>query len=387
LIDQARSGLNPADQRARALLVTQAETAKSKVLQEAGSRPLFDYYLEYIEANRIHWQARHLADHFAFAQAPGGDLKRRGKTRTGKKVAGPLYELLQLGPRFLTRSWVKDWIVRERQDRPTRLAGSIRVLRSFVRWMNESETYHGLIDPLVVQAREVSRLVPKTGVRTQALEKGQLKAWATAVIALESTLASRALLLLFLTGARMREVLTLRWENIDLLWDVMTIKDKAEGTRRVPITNMVRQLLMELKAINESKNVVRYRTGRIQRDPSPYVFFSERAECGHMTDISVAISKVAKASCIHGWSAHDLRRTYSGLAEWLDLPSGVIAQLQGHKPSATIERHYKPRSMDLLRMHAQRYEDWLVDNSGLSVASTSPASDEDLAASFQPQAA
>ena len=38
------------------------------------------------------------------------------------------------------------------------------------------------------------------------------------------------------------------------------------------------------------------------------------------------------------------------LCEWVEMPAGVVAQIQGHRPSATAEKHYRRRPLDLLRM-------------------------------------
>ena len=38
------------------------------------------------------------------------------------------------------------------------------------------------------------------------------------------------------------------------------------------------------------------------------------------------------------------------------LPVGVVAQLMGHKPSATAEKHYTVRPLDLLRVHHEKIE-------------------------------
>ena len=62
---------------------------------------------------------------------------------------------------------------------------------------------------------------------------------------------------------------------------------------------------------------------------------------------------------------HGLRRSFSTLSEWAELPSGITAQLQGHKPSATIERSYKVRPQDLLRLWAQKFEDWILIEAGI----------------------
>ena len=40
---------------------------------------------------------------------------------------------------------------------------------------------------------------------------------------------------------------------------------------------------------------------------------------------------------------HGLRRSFKSLTEWLEVPVGVVAQIQGHKPSATAEKHYTVR--------------------------------------------
>ncbi len=50
--------------------------------------------------------------------------------------------------------------------------------------------------------------------------------------------------------------------------------------------------------------------------------------------------------------------TSASLTEWLETPSGVVAQIQCHKPSATAEQHYKLRPLDLLRVHHDRIEAW-----------------------------
>jgi hypothetical protein len=44
---------------------------------------------------------------------------------------------------------------------------------------------------------------------------------------------------------------------------------------------------------------------------------------------------------------------------------GVIAQIQGHKPSATAEKHYTVRPLDLLRLHHERFEAWILEQAGL----------------------
>ena len=46
---------------------------------------------------------------------------------------------------------------------------------------------------------------------------------------------------------------------------------------------------------------------------------------------------------IDGLTLHGLRRSFKSLTEWLDIPAGVVAQLMGHKPSATAEKPWRCR--------------------------------------------
>jgi len=65
---------------------------------------------------------------------------------------------------------------------------------------------------------------------------------------------------------------------------------------------------------------------------------------------------------------HGLRRSFGSLSEWLDIPTGIVSQIMGHKPSATAEKHYRVRPIDLLRQHHQRYEDWILEQAQLAPA-------------------
>ena len=68
---------------------------------------------------------------------------------------------------------------------------------------------------------------------------------------------------------------------------------------------------------------------------------------------------------IHGLSLHGLRRSFKSLTEWQEIPAGVVAQLMGHKPSATAEKHYAVRPLDLLRMHHEKIEAWILEQAGV----------------------
>jgi integrase len=63
---------------------------------------------------------------------------------------------------------------------------------------------------------------------------------------------------------------------------------------------------------------------------------------------------------------HGLRRSFETLSGWIELPKGVVThQINGHKADSITEKHYTVRPMDMLRMHMQGYENWILDVAGI----------------------
>ena len=88
---------------------------------------------------------------------------------------------------------------------------------------------------------------------------------------------------------------------------------------------------------------------------------------------SIAHRQACAAAGLEGLTLHGLRRSFASLTEWLETPAGVVAQIQGHKPSATAEKHYKRRPLDLLRVHHERIEAWILEQAGVQFdATTAP---------------
>ena len=47
------------------------------------------------------------------------------------------------------------------------------------------------------------------------------------------------------------------------------------------------------------------------------------------------------------------------------MPVGIVAQIMGHEPSATAEKHYTDRPIDLLRMWHTKIEKFILDEAGI----------------------
>src|SRR5699024_7396713 len=89
------------------------------------------------------------------------------------------------------------------------------------------------------------------------------------------------------------------------------------------------------------------------------------AEAGYLADGNHAHTDAIEAVGLPHLTLHGLRRSFGTLSEWVECPVGVVAQIQGHKPSALAEKHYRKRPLDLLRMWHNKIELWILDQAGL----------------------
>ena len=139
----------------------------------------------------------------------------------------------------------------------------------------------------------------------------------------------RSLQILLLTGARREELASLKWDHVDLRWRSLTIADKVEGERIIPMTPYVAALLLQLKASNETPPP-KYRIlhgKKIENDlknwqPSEWVFSSKTAESGRMVEPRIALNRAVAAAGLPPLTLHGLRRSFGTLAEWVECPVG-----------------------------------------------------------------
>jgi len=157
---------------------------------------------------------------------------------------------------------------------------------------------------------------------------------------------------LLLTGTRPTELRELQWEDLNWQWKGLTVRDKVEGERVIPLTPYLAHLLAGLP-----------RRG-------PYVFAGIK-EGQPMSRPHRYLVQACAVAGIEGLTLHGLRRSFGTLSEWLEIPAGVVAQIQGHKPSATAEKHYRVRPLDLLRLHHERIEAWILEQAGVQFSSAS----------------
>lgn len=341
LIDQ---GIDPRQQKADKA----AEAEAKRVEQTRQNATVAEAWTAYIQERTPKWSARHLLDHMNLTQA-GGELRTRGR-RTGdpeKTKPGLLTPLLPLRLADLDADRVKLWLKSEAATRPTQSALAFRILRAFVRWCAEQKEYQGYVHVDACSTRIAKDTLPKAGVKDDCLQREQLPGWFAAVRAINNPVISAFLQGLLLTGARREELAGLRWEDVDFRWQAMTIRDKVEGERTIPLCPYLAALLAPLPRRNE------------------WVFSSPAAESGRLQEPGIQSRRAAVVAGVEGLTLHGLRRSFGTLAEWVECPAGVAAQIMGHKPSAIAEKHYRRRPLDLLRVWHSKIEAWILEQAGI----------------------
>lgn len=296
-------------------------------------------------AGRKGWSDWHVRDHENVVLR-GGEKKKRGK---GETEPGPLASLLDVRLCDLSGTRISEWLAVETERRSTRAALAFRLLSVFVNWCDSQAEYAGLVPAGACKAQQVRDQLPaKNAKEGDSLQREQLSLWFGAVRKLSNPVQSAYLQTLLLTGARRRELSGLQWADVDFQWLSLTIRDKVEGERTIPLTPYVRHLLAALPRRNE------------------WVFSSVKAENGQLAEPTAAHKRALSAAGLPDLTLHGLRRSFGSLAEWTEMPAGVVAQIMGHKPSAIAEKHYRRRPLDLLRQWHTKLEAWMLEQAGIT---------------------
>jgi integrase len=356
----------------------QAKREAAKAQEAAQGVTVGEAWATYIAERRPHWGELHYRDHIIKASPGGEPSKRRGQTDR-KTQPGPLAPLMPMRLSALDAPAVDRWAAVEGKTRPSSARLAWRLLTVFLTWCAEQPQFASVVPPQnPAKSRKARESLGKAGVKSDVLTREQLSVWFTQVRQIQNPCIAAYLQMLLLTGARPGEVLALRWEDVNTQWKGISIKDKVEGTREIPLTPYIAHLLAALPRRNEwvfssayaldmsAHNVKRRATKAANKGTdAPDGDVKMRGASGRLTEPNTQHTRACKAAGLEGLTLHGLRRSFASLTEWLEIPAGVVAQIQGHKPSATAEKHYKRRPLDLLRLHHERIETWVLEQAGI----------------------
>lgn len=351
LINQGR---DPRQERSERTEVDRQKRATAK--QE--SEQAIEAWSTYLAARKVRWSPRTLLDHERLS-AVGGKRKTRGRKKGEGEltIPGILHWLLLLPLSKIDADMVRHWLQKEAAIRPTQALNAFVRLRAFLNWCADHKDYRQFANPDACATRIARDELPKKSAKTDCLQREQLASWFEQVRALPNLVQSAYLQSLLLTGARREELAGLRWEDVDFQWKGLAIHDKVEGRRTIPLTPYVASLLATLprRTMKRGEKTV----------SNPWVFSSTTADSGRIQEPRIAHNKALVAAGLPALTLHGLRRSFGTLAEWVECPAGVSAQIMGHKPSATAEKHYRVRPLDLLRMWHSKIEAWILEQAGI----------------------
>ncbi len=134
--------------------------------------------------------------------------------------------------------------------------------------------------------------------------------------------AVAAIRLLMLTGCRRNEILTLRWEDVDLEANELRLRDGKTGARTVPLSPSAARLLAGLPRVAGNSWVIPGRKPSTHRSDldEPWAFVRARAG---LDDVRL----------------HDLRHSFASRALALGESLPVIGKLLGHTQVETTARY------------------------------------------------
>jgi len=216
----------------------------------------------------------------------------------------------------------------DKDGSPTRANTMIRVLRALynyamAQYVDAREEPLILHNPTVIISHNKAwnREKPRTGM----VKEYNLKEWYEGIMKLpehdknlmkanSSEVARDFFIFILFTGMRRNEVLTLKWEDIDLKDKTFTVgKTKNHEGLRLPLTWILLDILERRK--NDNGN--------------PYVFEGEKPN-SHLSPPKKQIEKAREIIGFH-FTNHDLRRTFTTTAHRLNFGKYTLDRLINHK--------------------------------------------------------
>jgi len=145
------------------------------------------------------------------------------------------------------------------------------------------------------------------------------------------------------TGMRRKEILSLRWDQVNFKTGYIYLeKTKTGEKRQIPMNQTTYRLMFHLKMKNQLK--------------SPYVFFQKDKMERYVPykEVKRSFSSACKKAGINDFRFHDLRHTFASQLVMAGASLKVVQELLGHKDITMTLRYahlspdYRKAAIDLL---------------------------------------
>jgi len=309
-----------------------------------------EYVADRMASRENGWSEHHISAHRQMMQA-GGEPRKRSHMLT---QPGALFSLATVPLVALTPERIEEWAKTEAKSRPSSARLGWRLLKACMNWCAAHRVYSTMVVANPTKSTKARETLGKPKKRHDVLQREMLAPWFTAVRAIGNPVISAYLQCLLLVGPRREELAQLRWSDIDFQWGSMRLNDKIEDFRMVPLTPYVAHLLAQLPRRNE------------------WVFSSTTAAEGHIAEPRYAHNEALAVAGLPHLTLHGLRRSFATLSEWVEMPAGIAAQIQGHAPQGVREQNYIRRPLDLLRVWHTKIESWMLVQASIEFTSATP---------------
>ncbi len=136
----------------------------------------------------------------------------------------------------------------------------------------------------------------------------------------ETEYAVAAISLLMLTGCRLGEILTLKWDFV--MPYHLELPDSKTGRRRIPLPREAHEIIMSLPRMHGN----------------PYVILGDTAE-SHLVNLQKPWLRIRAAAGLEDVRMHDLRHTYASVAVMNGIDPFLLKEIMGHKNLQTTLRY------------------------------------------------
>lgn len=145
-----------------------------------------------------------------------------------------------------------------------------------------------------------------------------------------------AIRLLIFTGMRLNEVLTLRWEHVDLERSCLHLPDSKTGAKAIYLSAPALEVLTRID----------------RQEGSPWVIAGARSGA-HLVNLRKPWHRIRQRASLDDVRLHDLRHSFASIAAGLGEGLPMIGRLLGHTQAATTYR-YAHLAADPVRMANER---------------------------------
>lgn len=169
--------------------------------------------------------------------------------------------------------------------------------------------------------------------------------------------AVAAIRLLLLTGARLREVLHLKWDFVDLQRGLLNLPDSKTGRKVIFLGTAAIDILAALPRVDDGIFVFPGSSNRIEMGESSKRLLATKPR----SDLNKPWARIRAYAKLDGFRLHDLRHSFAAVGAGSGMGLPIVGRLLGHKEASTTAR-YAHLADDPLRRAINLISDSIASN-------------------------